>query len=276
MIKIKQIVNDVFLKAGHPTQDRLPRWVVLRLLYHKIDHYRNRLHLTDENRFLERWKLTVYPGVDEFQVNATFPGKWVVCHTMNDSDSNHIRREVALATMQNIDLYYLGPPSLGSASTAPHVAQTFTFFNESGQQKVKVTPKHDQNADYLFWYQPDRPLPPRLEQNYPLLENFVNAIACDTAIAGLAYMKARVNQDIQAFSVVAAVSPETLNAQVAALTAQIKSFDLIMNDLRMEMVPYLQVLEEYESQAMDEQTGPRIGWGGANLYGPGLSGGEGW
>lgn len=266
-VQIKQVVNDVILKAGAPDSGRLSRWVILRLLHLKMDHYRARLQITDENRFLERWPLTVTPGNDEFAVDAAQAGKWLLCHTVDDSDPNHVRREVELVKIQNMDLFYLGPPSGGGSVGSPHVARSFTFFTEQGQTKVKVTPKHDQSAQYLFWYQPDRPLPPKLQDNYPLLENFVNVVACDTAVAALAYMKAKIVQELRALSLEA--NAETAQIQLAALSNELKSYDSVMNDLRLEMLPYLEVLKVYETQSMDEQSGPRIGWGGANYYNPG-------
>lgn len=268
-VQIRQIVNGVILKAGSPDTGRLPRWVILWFLQRKIDYYRTRLQITDENRFVERWPLTVTPGSDEFNVDAA-QGRWLLCHTADDNDPNHVRREVELVNLQNLDLHYLGPPSAGQRISTPHVAVAFTFFTEQGQQKVKVTPRHDQVAQYLFWYEPDRPLPPQLDSNYPLLENFINLTECDTAIACLAYIKAKIVQDMRARET--SSDAEMAQVQLSAMRAELTSYDSVMNDLRVEMAPYLQVLASYETQAMQEQSGPRIGWGGANFYGSGRGG----
>ena len=187
MIVIKQVVQGIRNYLGYPDYLMLPNHTILLRLYDEMDHQRNQMNLPNQGWFLTHQQIDVTPGSDEIPVAAIVGGSRfvpILVTTRDDSDPTHIRREVPIVTVQDMDLYYIGPQVSNDPSAFPNEASSMAFYtNEnSGQFVAKVTPQANQTASYDVWYQPDRPNPPGFLGNYTLLESFVNLMKVSVAI----------------------------------------------------------------------------------------------
>jgi hypothetical protein len=232
-ITIKSTVQGIRSLLLYPPAGSVPNHLILDRLRDKLDYYLTALNITNENWFLQRSILTVQPNTDEFDFDVT--GKPILCVTMDSSDPYHIEREIEIVTVQDRDLYYMGPKQGMSSGTFPHVATSISIFydQDRGQRIAKVTPQHTQVAQYLIWLQPETLAPPRMADNFPMLENFMNLIKTDTAL-----------------SLLPAIAGEGNDTKVEAIQGQ----------LMRDMARYDQQFQTWKMTAFAEQAGPRRGW----------------
>jgi hypothetical protein len=237
---IKNIIAGVRDYVGNPDYGRLSNPSVLNRLNDKFDLYRAQLNLSKTN-------LTFGSGSDETVVNAPAWGRPVLVATKDDSDPNHQSIEIPIVTVQDRDLYYQGSKTGVSGSVSPHVATSIAFFKSNGQVRAKCTPQHSQSATYELWYQPDRPTPPRLADNYPLLEAFQNLIKVDTALSCLPKLM-------------------ILKDGVATNAAELAFYE---RRLQSDKADYLHTFNQYKNQSHMEQAGMRGagGWGDDEIMG---------
>ncbi len=187
-IPIKSILAGVRSYLGFPDYANLPNHMIMERLYDRLDYLRTLLNLTNQNFFLSRTRIDVDSSTDEYLLNFNVgPGRPVLCHTIDDSNPQHVTREVQIVNVQDNDLYYIGPKQGAGMTYAPHVAQTMNIFYDldAGFWKVKVVPQHLSSASYQLWIQPDRPTPPTLTANFPLMENFIGLVKVSTALSCL-------------------------------------------------------------------------------------------
>lgn len=232
-VTLKQIIEGVRSYLGYPPYGRLPNHLILSRLADKTAYYLTALNMTNEGWFLIRHPLTITPNKSDFQFDVD--GRPVLAVTVDDTDPMHVEREVEIVTVQDRDLYYVGPKQGMSSGAFPHVASSFTvFFDEDqGQRTIRVTPQHTQTAKYLIWLQPDTFAPPRLADNFPLMECFANLVKVDTALSLLP----------QAFT---GENGDSIVLYERRLTADFGRYDA--------------QFQAYKQISVNEQTGPRRGW----------------
>lgn len=185
MSSIKNVVQGIRSNLLYPDYKKVPNHLILDRLQDRFAYYLTALNIVNENWFLTRYPLTVTPNTDEFPIDIPIGSKPVLCVTVDNADPFHVEREVEILTVQNRDLYYIGPKQGLSSATFPHVATSIAFFydQDNGQRIAKVTPQHTMVATYMIWLQPDVFAPPRLADNFPLLENFLNLTKTDVALS---------------------------------------------------------------------------------------------
>src|SRR5258707_103633 len=108
-LKASEVVASVRATLDYPSPDKLKMQTLLLKLREKVDHYFNRLNLTDRNWFLSQDVLTVQPGQDEYTITMASFGRPIDVETQDLSDPQHIRREIEVIDYQDRDLLYFGP-----------------------------------------------------------------------------------------------------------------------------------------------------------------------
>lgn len=184
-ITISEIVTGVRDYLLLPDYATLSKSTLLLRIDDKQAYYQTSLKIANRNWFVNRTTIYVDPSRDEYSINADSFGRPFQCLTKDDTDPNHIERDVEIVTLQNRDLYYQGTKQGSTSFSYPHVAACMSFFNENGQWKVKVTPQHTQAATYEVWYSPDKGLPPVLADNLQLVDSFANLFKVDVALSCL-------------------------------------------------------------------------------------------
>lgn len=239
-IAVRDLVAGVRAYCGYPAHDILNNATLLLYIHDESDQLRTLLNITDQNFLLERFYIDVNSSTSEYSVDAPVGfGIPILCNTVNDADPQHVTREIPIVTVQDIDLYYIGPRQITGSSVYPHVATSWSFFTEGGQWTAKVTPVHGTPARYQFWYSPARPTPPQLADNYQLLENFTNLLKVSVALKCL---------------------PDCLTPTNAE---QVKMRTSMLAASKQE---YGAAFDLYRRQAWLEQTGPRRSWADDGLY----------
>jgi hypothetical protein len=188
MIIVKQMVQQVRSYLGYPDYTTLPNHVVLLRLWDEIDAQTAQMNLPNQGWFLTHQDLQVAPGTSDYAVAATVGGSRfipILVTTKDDSDPTHIRREIPIVPIQDVDIYYIGPSN--GFTPVRDDAATITFYTDqtTGQFTARLTPQPNQSNVYDIWYQPDRPTPPNWNDNYPLLESFSNLMKVCTALTCL-------------------------------------------------------------------------------------------
>jgi len=236
-VVIKDMVTNTRDLLGMPNHQDLPLYRVLLRMQRVIDHYRNRMNITDVDWILNTWRLAVEPSSDTFVVSAPSFGRPVLITSVSDaadSDSSFVKHTYPLCDVPDAHLFYVGPTQAATAPMpAPHVASAFSLYASGGQQFIKVTPRHATQAFYDIWYEPGRPDPPMLADNFPLLENFVNLVEAHTALD--CYPAAAKGMD------------EVTRVEIK------ERLEKVFPDLR-------DTFESYIRQDVKEQVGPRRGW----------------
>lgn len=241
-ISINEIVNGVRDYLLRPDYETLPKYAVLSRLHHKLDHYSSRLKITNRGWLVGRWNLNVDTERDEYTVSASNFGRPFSCLTKDDTDANHVEREVEIVVVQNRDLYYQGTKQGVASFVQPHVAACVSFYRDASRGWLaKITPIHSQPATYEVWYIPDRPLPPVLADNLKLVDAFVNLYTVDVALSLL---------------------PNIIKTDDKGNVTNAGQISMIERRCNADKADYLQLFNTYAQSTVVEQTGPRRGWGG--------------
>lgn len=247
-VSIREIASGVRDYLMWPDHRRVPQFTVLLRIQDKSDAQRQALNITNRNWFLSRFTLDVDSSTDEYPITATAFGRPVQCLTIDESDPNHVERDVEIVTVQNRDLFYSGTKQSLGSYTSPHVASCISIFREDNQWKAKVTPQHTLPASYVLWFQPDRPTPAGLNDNFPLLDSFINLLKVDVALSLLPNIMQMDDKG------------NVLNgAQVTMAERRLMS----------DKMEYGKLFDTYKQIAVNQQTGGRRGWAddeGFDLY----------
>lgn len=247
-VSIREIASGVRDYLMWPDHRRVPQFTVLLRLQDKSDHYRNAFNIVNRGWFLSRTQLDFDSSTDEVPITATAFGRAVQCLTIDESDPNHVERDVEIVAVQNRDLFYSGTKQSIGSYTTPHVASCISIFKEASQWKVKVTPQHTLPASYVLWFQPDR-MPKGLNDNFDLLDSFINLLKVDTALSLLARILIMDDKG------------NVLNGDQVAL---------VERRLLDDRAQYLAQFNLTKQLAVNEQTGSRRGWasdeGGYDLW----------
>lgn len=253
-VSIREIVSGVRDYLNWPDYQRLPQFTVLQRIQDKSDYYRQSFNLTNRGWFLSRFDLPVDASTDEFTITAPAFGRPVMCLTKDDSDPNHIEREVEIVQVQNRDLFYTGTKQSIGSYTLPHVAACISFFNDVDRGwLIKVTPQHTQAATYAVWYQPDRPAGVSLNDNYPLMESFINLLKVDVALSLLGKLAITDSKGI------------VTNAGQLSLLERGLMRDMY-GDPNTPGSGYLALFNKTKEMPVNEQTGGRRGWASESDY----------
>lgn len=245
-LRASDVIASVRATLDYPTFDKLKQQLVLLKLREKVDHYFNRLSLTDRNWFLGSEVITVSSGVDEYMVVSPEWGRPILCETQDLSDPQHIRASIPIIDLQDRELFYQGPvQEYVHPLTDKHSATSWTFYRKpTGEVYGKVTPQPSQQADYLFWFEPNRPTPANLASNLVFLDNFQNLLVADLSLTCLPYCG--YEQDI-----LAEITPYR----------RITKAQTIKEALERDFQLYLRTFEEYVQQDRQEKVERKLLWG---------------
>lgn len=248
-ITVRSILSDIRGYLGRPDQKRVPDHEVLLRLWDKQSFYNKELKLTRENWMVNRFFLTVDPGINEKPINPPDGdfGEAFLIETFSDSDSNLVRREVPIVPYQDIDRFYEGPNTEQGSGGQVHVAAAFAPFNLQGQWNMAWYPKHSQSAIYRTWYTPEGCGQVSLEGNlrFPM-DDLTNLVKVDTALTCF---------------------PMLIDEEQKELTAKQKE---IKDQLNADRSQYYPTFETARHQMRREHTGRRGQWGsGRNRRGSG-------
>lgn len=247
-LRASEVVASVRATLDYPPFDRLKPQILLLKMREKVDHYFNRMNLTDRNWFLDNLTLTVDSASDEYLISTSQWGRPILCETQDLSDPQHIRREVPIIDLQDRRLLYEGTQSASQASTSllKHTATSFTFFRKpDGSIRTKLTPQPSDTADYVFWYEPNRPIPILLASNLTFLEQFNNLLVVDLSLSCLPYC----NYD--------AIIYDSSNQSYRRRTKA----DVLRESLGRDFQLYLQTFEEYIQNDTQQKTERKQLWG---------------
>lgn len=183
------IIASVRATLDYPDYDKLKPQLLFLKLREKVDHYFNRMALTDRNWFLDSEVLTVNGGEDEFPIVSSFFGRPILIETQDLTNPQHIRQTIKVIDLQDRGLLYDGPVQnpMVSGFDAKHSASSFTFFIRDGVKFAKVTPQPAEAADYVIWFEPTRPVPGTFTGNLTFLDQFQNLLVTDLSITCLPY-----------------------------------------------------------------------------------------
>src|SRR5215472_13379159 len=84
-VNIKDMVTNTRDLLGLPNHQDLPLYRVLLRMQRVIDHYRNRMNITDVDWILNTWRLAVDPFTDTFVVSAPSWGRPVLITSVSDA-----------------------------------------------------------------------------------------------------------------------------------------------------------------------------------------------
>lgn len=239
LLKAKEVMSYVRAALDYPSPETLKDATLLLKLQEKSEHYFNRLNLEERNWFLGSYDLNVSPSVETYSLPIPDWGRPITCETFDNSDPiNHIRREVKLGDLQDFNLFYNGPVgSTSGTGTQGQYSAVFmaTYRTTSNELKLRVVPIPAQTASYRIFYEPNRPTPVRLNGSIAFLEQFRGLLVADTALACLPYCR----------------HEEPFNSG-------------LMQSLMRDMQIYLKAFDEYVTQDVQQQAGPRRCWGDSN------------
>ncbi len=191
MLKALEILASVRATLDYPDPDKLKQQLLVLKLREKVDHYFNRMALTDRNWFLDSVVVNTSSNQDTYTISAQNWGRPILCETQDLTDPQHVRRSIEIIDLQDRELRYEGPKqsSVGAGFGTKHTATSMAFYRSpSGQQPtLLITPQPSQNADYIFWFEPNRPLPVGLTGNVTFLDNFQNLLVADLSLSCLPY-----------------------------------------------------------------------------------------
>lgn len=186
VISIKQFLAQVRDALGYPPVSRLNDATILMRTYEKQEHYRNELKLSQENWIVDYWDMHVDANRDDMAVAATNSefGEPYLIETIDTGDVNHVRREIPIVKMQDIDQKYEGPNTAQGSLGYPHVAACFAFYNRDGEWRVRWKPMHNQAATYRNWYKPGLSAFPLLNDNVMAqLSSQTNVVRADVSLS---------------------------------------------------------------------------------------------
>lgn len=189
-LRASEVISSVRATLDYPSYDKLKPQVVLMKLREKLDHYLNRLNLTDRDWFLDKWVLNAQLNQEYYLVSADSFGRPISCETQDLTDLSHIRRDVRLVDLQDRSLFYEGPVVAGITPTLvspKHSAECLSFYRDANGLMVRITPVPSDSAEYLIWYEPNRPMPAILSSNLTFLDQFNNLLVVDLALTCLPY-----------------------------------------------------------------------------------------
>lgn len=145
----------MYLGEPHPAYPSEPvRWRYLadcaQLLF-------NQALNSPANWAIQSVDVTVQPGQEVYELQASNFGKDVLIHTIDATDPNHIETPVRRMSLQSSLLG--GNDNYARQSFYPfaglkHTVQTFVFFRENGHPFFKILPANvPQSADYRIYYE---------------------------------------------------------------------------------------------------------------------------
>lgn len=231
----KEIKASVQATLDYPSPDKLKEVTLHLKLHEKLEHYLNRLNLTDRNWFLGKLPFTAMPSVADYQISAPDWGRPVLCET-TDTDPNHWPREIEITDLQDRDAFYMGPlvdQGVGVGTDTRHSARVMAFYRKDGEVRLNIRPTPSVSADYTFWYEIRKPNAVAHSGNLLyFLDNFRNLLVADLSLTCLPYCD----------------FPEPRYARLAG-------------QITADFGKYLQTFEEYIQMDRQAQIRPKSMWG---------------
>ena len=182
MPTVQESLMIIRTKLGNPSHGALPSYSILVDFYEQLQHLLNKLSSTDTNYLVGRKVISVDPSSDEYRMPSEF-GRALIVETWDEGNIDHIRREVQICDVQQLNLYWNGVQTAGDYGNK-HTAIAVAFFRDENQDVtiMKIAPTPAQAGDYRIWFDVNRIIPV-LSQKPKLMENFSNLLHSRTCLS---------------------------------------------------------------------------------------------
>lgn len=185
-----EIIASVRASLDYPDYGKLKQQLLVLKLKEKVDHYFNRMNLTDRNWFINSFTLTVVGNTESYEIAQTDWGRPLLVETADSTDPQHIRRVIPIMDLADRTQLYEGTviAMTGLPLSNKHTATSVAIYKTpSLQNMIRFTPGPSQSADYIITYEPNRAAAVTFGGNVIFLEQFQNLLIADLALTCLPY-----------------------------------------------------------------------------------------
>ena len=217
-------------RLNQPNPDAPSEPQIIEVLIDTLMNMHAALVNTQNHWAVNHWTLNVSSGTEDYVVAAADFGRPFLVHSVDASDSYHVRREVPLTLLQDADQLYRGPQQ--TYSTYEWSAAEMVFYRRAGSWYARPVPIPGASASYKVWYETDT-YSYAAPSDEPGLKAFHHLVRCEAALSLLPYCRW------------GAVSP--VDRETAPLWAnQAKALEMALGK---DLAAYRQQFDSYRAQS---------------------------
>lgn len=138
-------------RLGMPLADAPSDPMLMQLLIDQVANFTASLANTRNHWRVDKTLLTVNEGQEDYLIGAGDFGRPFLVHTVDETDTYHVRREIPIVLMQDADHRYVGAQQSGMV--ASHSAVEAIFYRQYENWYVRFVPIPGGNASYQIWYE---------------------------------------------------------------------------------------------------------------------------
>ncbi len=193
MANIHQTLEAVRAYIGRPPTDRINKDDLFMMLLGRLNYYRQKLGLTDQNWLIAEAFLNVDENNNEYVINIADFSRPIKVEFYDPIVPYRNGPEIEIINLQNSDRYNVSPMNSfhytgidEHGNDGSYVANAIAFYGMPPNSiKARIIPRPSQAVEYKIYYEPISAQSPSFAEEPGLMTQFHDMLAVATALIAL-------------------------------------------------------------------------------------------